>query len=106
MKKLGLKLLIPLVAILAGIWCLTGVYTLKSDGGEKAVLTQFGRYVDTIEEAGLHWHLPYPIQKVEIVKTETLRTIELGFRTQNIGDNTTTSTFSDIPSEALMTSCL
>lgn len=102
MKKLGLKLLIPLVAILAGIWCLTGVYTLKSDGGEKAVLTQFGRYVDTIEEAGLHWHLPYPIQKVEIVKTETLRTIELGFRTQNIGDNTTTSTFSDIPSEALM----
>jgi membrane protease subunit HflK len=102
MKKLGLKLLIPLVVILVGIWCLTGVYTLKSDGGEKAVLTQFGRYVDTIEEAGLHWHLPYPIQKVEIVKTETLRTIELGFRTQNIGDNTTTSTFSDIPSEALM----
>ncbi len=102
MKKIGLRLFIPLVVILVGIWCLTGVYTLKSDGGERAVLTQFGRYADTIEEAGLHWHLPYPIQKVEIVKTETLRTIELGFRTQDVGSNNSNSTFNEIPEEALM----
>lgn len=102
MKKIGLKLLIPLVVLLVGLWCLTGIYTLKTDGGERAVLTLFGRYVDTIEEAGLHWHLPYPIQNVEIVKTETLRTIELGFRTQNVGGSTSNSTFNEVPQEALM----
>ncbi|MGI6085218.1 MAG: FtsH protease activity modulator HflK [Acetivibrionales bacterium] len=102
MKKIGLRLLLLIVVMLVGFWCLTGIYTLKSDGGEKAVLTQFGQYVDTIEEAGLHWHIPYPIQKVEIVKTETLRTIELGFRTQNVGDSKSISTFDEVPQEALM----
>lgn len=102
MKKIGLKLLIPVIVLIVGLWCLTGIYTLKSDGGERAVLTQFGRYYDTIEEAGLHWHLPYPIQRVEIVKTETLRTIELGFRTQEVGSNASTSSFNDVPQEALM----
>lgn len=102
MKKIKLRLFIPILIIFVGLWCLTGVYTLKSDGGERAVVTQFGRYVDTIEEAGLHWHLPYPIQDVVIVKTETLRTIELGFRTENVGGNSATSSFSDIPIEALM----
>ena len=102
MKKVGLRIIIPILIVLVGLWCLTGIYTLKSDGGERAVVLQFGRYVDTIDEAGLHWHLPSPIQDVIIVKTETLRTIELGFRTENVGGNSSTSSFSELPLEALM----
>lgn len=102
MKHLGLKYLIPVLTLLLGIWLLTGVYTLKSDGGEQAVLTEFGRYVRTIEEAGLRWHLPYPIQQVEIVKADVIRTLELGYRTQQVGGAAQQSTYVSVPEESLM----
>lgn len=102
MKKKGFLFLIPLIVILVGFWLMSGIYTLKSDGGERAVLTQFGRYVKTVEEAGLHWHLPYPIQSVEIVKCDVLRTIELGYRTNQVGSGNVNSSFNVVPEEALM----
>jgi membrane protease subunit HflK len=103
MKKLGLKFLIPVVAVIAMIWLLTGFYTLKSDGGERAVLTQFGRYVKTVEEAGLHWHFPYPVENVEIYKGDVIRTIELGYRTQSVGSASgQRSEYETVPEESLM----
>lgn len=102
MKKLGLQYIIPILIVLVGLWCLTGFYTLKTDGGERAVLTQFGEYVKTIEEAGLKWHLPYPIQHVQIVKCGVIRTLELGYRTQQVGDANRNSTFVSVPEESLM----
>lgn len=102
MKKIGLKFLIPIVVLLLGLWMLTGIYTIKSDGGERAVLTQFGRYVNTIDEAGLRWHLPYPIQNVEIVKCDVLRSLELGYRTQQVGGGAQNSTYVTVPEESLM----
>lgn len=103
MKKLGLKYLIPVIILIAGIWMLTGVYTLKSDGGERAVLTRFGRYVKTIEEAGLKWHLPYPIERVEIVKCDVVRTLEMGYRTQQVGTTSgAQSSYVSVPEESLM----
>ncbi len=102
MKKKGFLFIIPLVLILVSLWFTSGIYTLKSDGGERAVLTQFGRYVKTVEEAGLHWHLPYPIQKVEIVKCDVLRTIELGYRSNQGGSGNTNSSYNVVPEEALM----
>ncbi len=102
MKKLGLKYLIPVFVVIIGLWLMTGVYTIKSDGGERAILTQFGRYVKTVEEAGLRWHLPYPIQEVEIVKADVIRTLELGYRTQQVGESGGNSTYSTVPQESLM----
>ncbi|MCX7771873.1 MAG: FtsH protease activity modulator HflK [Clostridia bacterium] len=102
MKKLGLKYLVPIILVIIVIWLLTGFYTLKTDGGERAVLTQFGRYVRTIEEAGLKWHIPAPIQNVEIVKCDVIRTLELGYRTQQVGNTVQNSTYASIPEESLM----
>lgn len=102
MKKLGLKYLIPILIVVIGLWFLTGFYTIKTDGGERGVLTRFGGYVKTVEEAGLRWHLPYPIENVEIVKCDVLRTLEIGYRTQQVGDVTQPSAYMSVPEESLM----
>lgn len=102
MKKLGLKLFFPALALIAGIWLLTGFYTLKSDGGEQGVIMRFGECVKIVDQAGLKWHLPYPIESVEIVKCDVIRSMELGYRTQQVGDTTQTSSYMSVPEESLM----
>lgn len=103
MKKLGLKYLIPALLLIVAIWLLTGTYTIKSDGGEQGVITRFGKFVKIVDEPGLKWHLPYPIEKVEIVKCDIIRSLELGFRTQQVGNTTgQPSAFVGVPEESLM----
>jgi len=102
MKKLGLKLFIPALLLIIGIWCLTGLYTLRSDGGEQAVIMRFGRHVRTEDEAGLKWHFPYPIETVEIVKCDVVRSLELGYRTQQTGGIDQQPVYSAVPEESLM----
>jgi membrane protease subunit HflK len=60
--------------VLAG-WLATGVFQV--DAGEQGVVTQFGRFA-RIADPGLHFHLPSPIEAVEIVQTSRERTLEIG----------------------------
>lgn len=53
-----------LVAIAVVVWSLSGIY--KVDEAQRGVVTQFGRYHSTTSP-GLHWHIPFPIQRVEKV---------------------------------------
>ena len=53
------------------IWAFTGVYTI--DEGERGVVLRFGAHTDTTT-AGLHWHLPYPIETVETIIVDKTRT--------------------------------
>lgn len=94
--------LIPILVILAGLWGLSGFYTLKSDGGERAVVTQFGKYIGTVEEAGLRWHIPYPVQSVEIVKCQVIRSLEIGYRTQGNSTQGASASYVSVPEESLM----
>lgn len=60
--------------LLAAGWVLSGVYMV--DQREQAVVTQFGGYMGPPKGAGLHWHLPFPIQDVRIERvSEQRRTI-------------------------------
>ncbi len=61
-----------LVAILALaiIWAFTGIY--KVTEGEAGVILQFGKFKE-ITEPGLHWHFPYPIEVLEIVDMQQVR---------------------------------
>jgi membrane protease subunit HflK len=45
-------------------WILTGFYTVQAN--EEAVITRFGGYVGSVGP-GLHYHLPIPIEKAEMV---------------------------------------
>ena len=75
-----------------GFWLFSGVYTV--DQGEQAVELRFGKYRET-NDAGLHWHIPVPFESVEIINTQHVNTVEVGYRKG-------TSNLSTVPREALM----
>ena len=47
-------------------WAFTGLY--RVDQAERGVVQRFGAYTQTTYP-GLHWHIPYPIESVDIVNT-------------------------------------
>ncbi|MDX9826742.1 MAG: FtsH protease activity modulator HflK [Spirochaetia bacterium] len=57
------------------------------DQTENAVITTFGRYAKTVG-AGLHYKLPFGIQKSYIVPTKVIQTETFGFRTLRSGAQT------------------
>ncbi len=84
--------IVIVVALL--IWLLSGFYIVNQ--GERGVVLRFGKKAE-VTDAGLRWHLPYPIEKVEKVNVEKVSTIEIGYRS-----NPRTGSKSKVPKEALM----
>lgn len=66
-----------LVALLLIAWALTGLY--RVDEAERGIVQRFGAYTATAMP-GLHWHLPYPIETVDIVNTAAVA--DYSFRTE------------------------
>jgi membrane protease subunit HflK len=76
------------------LWGLTGIYVV--DEGSRGVVTRFGEYVDTTMP-GLHWHIPAPIEKIDVVNIEQQRFLEIGYRS---GGRQQSS--GSVPKEAMM----
>ena len=91
MKNLGF-----LVGGAIVLWGLSGFYTV--DEGNHGVETRFGKYIGTTQ-SGLNWHLPAPIERVDIVNVKQQRFIEVGYRSGGSGQ--VTGSVSK-PEEALM----
>ena len=70
----GVGMLIALVIV---IWLASGFYIV--DEGRRGVVTRFGRYTETTQP-GPRWHLPFPIETVELVDFSQVKTIEVGYR--------------------------
>ena len=81
-KKLGKIVLIVAVVLFVLVLALTCVYTV--DDKQQAVVTTFGKVTD-ITNAGLHFKLPFGIQKVQKVDVNVYQKIELGYVTQGEG---------------------
>jgi modulator of FtsH protease HflK len=60
---------IVLIVMLLIAWGLTGFY--RVDEAERGVVQRFGAYTVTTMP-GLHWHLPYPIEAVDVVNTTAI----------------------------------
>ncbi|HWK24213.1 MAG TPA: FtsH protease activity modulator HflK [Ureibacillus sp.] len=60
---------LSLFSIIALIVVFTSWYTV--DESEQAVVITFGRADETITDSGLHFKLPWPVQKVEVLSKET-----------------------------------
>ena len=88
------KAIAPISIIVLGLWFATGFYVVEQ--GQQAVEMRFGAY-KTIKEAGLRWHMPYPIESVEVVNIQQIRTVEVGYRTSARSNQATT-----VGREALM----
>lgn len=59
------------------LWLGTGFYRVNE--GERGVVLRFGAY-QTTTLAGLHWHIPFPVERVYTVNVGRIRTIEVGYR--------------------------
>lgn len=65
------------IVIVSLLWLGSGLY--KIEDAERGIVTRFGDFVKETG-AGLNWHIPYPIENVEIVNVSLVRTIQIGFR--------------------------
>jgi len=89
--------LILVLLILAGLWLASGIY--KVEAGHKGVVLLFGKHVaDT--DPGLHWFFPSPIGEVLVPDVESVRRVDIGFR--SAGGSLRGSAVRDVPEESLM----
>ncbi|WP_035051969.1 FtsH protease activity modulator HflK [Andreprevotia chitinilytica] len=78
--SLGSTGAVVIVAVLLVLWGGSSFYVV--DERENAVITRFGRYIGTVENSGLHWHLPWPIERRELVNVTEIRSLEVGTRAE------------------------
>ena len=68
-----------IIGLIVVIWAATGIYTISP--GEQGALRLFGEAQDTpVIDTGLHWWWPSPVGKKDVVRTDQVRRLELGFR--------------------------
>ena len=77
-------------ALIAAGWIASGIYTV--DQGQEAVVTRFGKYEGPPNQPGLHWHIPFPVEAVQVERTTRQRSTIVGRDEDN----------HDVPSESLM----
>lgn len=69
---------VSVLAVCAVIgWSVSGFYIVPE--GQTGVVTTFGAYSKSTM-SGINWHLPAPIQDVELVDVSSVRTAEIGMR--------------------------
>ena len=76
-------LVLVIIGIVALIFLATTVFVV--DQTEQAVITRFGRFI-SIREPGLHFKLPFGIDRNYTVNVRTVQTEEFGFRTMRSGN--------------------
>ena len=74
------------------VWLASGIYII--DEGKRGVVLRFGEF-HAITGPGPHWHVPYPVDSVEVVDVALRRFEEIGYRT-------TAGRSVVVPKEALM----
>ncbi|HEU0187703.1 MAG TPA: FtsH protease activity modulator HflK [Gallionellaceae bacterium] len=70
----GIGLVVVIVFLL---WVASGFYIV--DASQRGVVLRFGKFAEATQN-GLRWHLPFPIETVEVVNLSQVRTAEIGYR--------------------------
>src|SRR5436190_8786985 len=65
------------ILLILAVWLASGFYIV--DEGRRGVVLRLGRYLETTQP-GPRWHIPYPIESVEVVNVAQVRTVEVGYR--------------------------
>ena len=71
-----------IILIVFLIWMATGFYIV--DQGSRGLVLRFGKNTE-VTQPGPRWHIPYPVETVEIVNQEQVRTNEVGYRSSGAG---------------------
>ncbi|HEY6093614.1 MAG TPA: FtsH protease activity modulator HflK [Gallionellaceae bacterium] len=70
----GIGLVVVIVLLL---WIASGFYIV--DASQRGVVLRFGKYVEATQP-GPRWHIPFPVETVEVVNLSQVRTVEVGYR--------------------------
>lgn len=70
----GFGLLVMLVLV---VWLASGFYIV--DASQRGVVLRFGKFVESTMP-GPRWHMPWPVESVEVVNVTGVRTVEIGYR--------------------------
>lgn len=62
-----------IVVIVLAVWAISGFYII--DPYEQGVVLRFGKYAETVPP-GPHWHIPYPVERVEKVDVDQIRSVD------------------------------
>ena len=104
----------PLLYKAIALYALSGFYMLRTD--EVGVIQRFGRKQQPDRQAGLHYKLPWPIDTLTRVRSQRVRVVEIGFRSNATGNGVgepaayewnvqhRSGRFQSIPEESLMLS--
>ena len=65
---------LPILGLVLLVWVATGFYIV--DQGSRGVVLRFGQHVETTMP-GPRWHMPFPIESVNVVNMEQVRTLSL-----------------------------
>ena len=63
--------------LIVAVWLASGFYIV--DEGNRGVVLRLGKYLETTMP-GPRWHMPYPIEGVEVVDIARVRPVEVGYR--------------------------
>lgn len=66
-----------LVSLLAALYLASGCFVVKPE--QRGVVTRFGRVVDDNVLPGIHYHWPWPIESVALVRTTEIRSMAVSF---------------------------
>ena len=66
-----------IVLLIVAVWLASGFYIV--DEGRRGVVLRLGKYLETTMP-GPRWHVPYPIESVEVVNVAQVRQVEVGYR--------------------------
>jgi membrane protease subunit HflK len=66
-----------IVLLIVAVWLASGFYIVEE--GRRGVVLRLGKYLETTMP-GPRWHIPYPIESVEVVNVSGVRTVEVGYR--------------------------
>lgn len=84
-----------LLILLILLWIASGLYRVQPE--ENGIILRLGKFTHTITDAGLHYHLPWPIETVIKENVTFERRIEIGYRGLPYG-----SAKDDIAEESMM----
>jgi len=93
-KRIKSVVIIIIIVIVALITVFTSMFTVNDK--QQAVITTFGRVTGTPVSSGLHFKLPFGIQKAHLVDVNVYQKIEIGYQVLSNGDTIS------IPAESKM----
>ncbi|KPL08214.1 cell division protein FtsH [bacterium SM23_57] len=96
LSKVFGKGILGIIIAIAIIWLLTGIYIVGPDS--QGVVRTFGKMTRVVDP-GLNYHLPYPIETIDIPKVMEVKRAEIGFRSVDPGPP---ASYRSIPNESLM----